>query len=46
MGLLPPEVINKIRNIIKNPLNSQEGETDILMTKLNYLKLRGAGLDD
>lgn len=47
MGLLPPEVINKIRNIIKNPLNSQEGETDIfLMTKFNYLKLRGAGLDD
>lgn len=46
MGLLPPEVINKIRNIIKSPLNSQEGETDILMTKFNYLKLRGAGLDD
>jgi len=46
MGLLPPEVINKIRNIIKNPLNSQEGETDILMARFNYLKLRGVGLND
>lgn len=44
-GMLPPEVINKIRNTIKNPLNSQneENETDILMakSKFNYLKLKG-----
>ncbi len=42
-GMLPPEVINKIRNTIKNPLNSQneENETDILMAKFNYLKLKG-----
>ena len=42
-GMLPPEVINKIRNTIKNPFNSQneENETDILMAKFNYLKLKG-----
>ena len=42
-GMLPPEVINKIRNTIKNPLNSQnkENETDVLMAKFNYLKLKG-----
>lgn len=42
-GMLPPEVINKIRNTVKNPLNSQneENETDILMAKFNYLKLKG-----
>ncbi len=40
-GMLPPEVINKIRNTIKNPLNSQKNETDILMAKFNYLKLKG-----
>lgn len=43
-GMLPPEVINKIRNTVKNPLNSQqdeEKETDILMAKFNYLKLKG-----
>jgi ATP-dependent Clp endopeptidase proteolytic subunit ClpP len=43
-GMLPPEVINKIRNTVKNPLNSQqdeEKETDILMANFNYLKLKG-----
>jgi ATP-dependent Clp protease protease subunit len=44
-GMLPPEVINKIRNTIKNPFNSQENGTDIFMQKiksqLNLLKLKG-----
>ena len=39
--MLPPEVINKIRNTLKNPLNSEKNETDILMAKFNYLKLKG-----
>lgn len=44
--LLPQEVIEKIRNTIKNPLNSQENEADIFMqkkiqAKLNLLKLGG-----
>lgn len=46
MGLLPPEVINKIRNIIKDPLNSGKDNADILMARFNYLKLRGVGLND
>lgn len=47
-GMLPPEVINKIRNTIKNPLNSQTNESDILLqkAKLNLLKLKGVGLSD
>ena len=47
-GMLPTEVINKIRNTIKNPLNSQENkekEADILMAKYNYLKLKGSVKD-
>lgn len=40
-GMLPLEVINKMRNTIKNPLIPQENETDILMAKFNYLKLKG-----
>lgn len=44
-GMLPPEVINKIRNTIKNPFNSQENGTDTLLQKskaqLNLLKLKG-----
>ena len=46
MGLLPAEVINKIRNIIKDPLNSGKDNADILMARFNYLKLRGVGLND
>lgn len=48
-GLLPLEVINKMRNTIKNPLISQinnENETDILMAKFNYLKLKGECKND
>ena len=43
-GMLPLEVINKIRNTIKNPLISQEDKeknTDFLIAKFNYLKLKG-----
>lgn len=39
-GMLPQEVINKIRNTIKSPLSDNK-ETDILMAKLNLLKLKG-----
>lgn len=39
--MIPLEVINKMRNTIKNPINSQTNETDILMAKFNYLKLKG-----
>lgn len=44
--MLPQEVIEKIRNTIKNPLNSQKNETDISMqqkvqAQLNLLKLGG-----
>ena len=40
-GMLPLEVINKMRNTIKNPINSEKNESDILMAKFNYLKLKG-----
>lgn len=40
-GMLPFEVINKIRNTIKNPINSEKNKSDILMAKFNYLKLKG-----
>ena len=44
--ILPQEVIEKIRNTIKNPLNSKGNETDIFMqqkakAQLNLLKLKG-----
>lgn len=47
-GMLPPQVINKIRNLIKNPHNSQtkENEADFLMVKLNYLKLKGEVINE
>lgn len=42
-GLLPPEVINKVRNMIKDP--NVDNSSDILMQKtqaqLNLLKLKG-----
>lgn len=39
--MIPLEVINKMRNTIKNPINSEKNESDILMAKFNYLKLKG-----
>jgi hypothetical protein len=35
---LPPEVINKMRNTVKNPV---QNESDILISKLKFLKLKG-----
>lgn len=44
-GMLPPSVIEKIRNeMLKNPTNQKEDESDIFMqqtAKLNLLKLGG-----
>lgn len=49
-GLLPPEVINKIRNTLKNPNIDMNNDSDILMqqskTKLNLLKLKGEMIDE
>ncbi len=42
-GMLPTEVINKIRNTVKSP---QQQNADILMAKYNYLRLKGAGPSD
>lgn len=42
--MLPPEVINKMRNTIKNQVH--ENESDILICKLNYLKLKGEKEDE
>ncbi len=42
-GLLPKETIEKIRNTIKSPT---EKESDILMAKLNFLKLKGEVIDE
>lgn len=44
-GLLPPEVINKIRNTIKSPNVDENNNSDFLIqqskAKLNLLKLKG-----
>ena len=44
-GLLPQEVINKIRNTLKNPNIDMNNDSDILLQKskaqLNLLKLKG-----
>lgn len=40
-AMLPQEVINKMRNTLKNPINSERNESGILMAKFNYLKLKG-----
>lgn len=44
-GLLPPEVINKIRNTIKNPNIDKNNDSDFLIqqskAQLNLLKLKG-----
>ena len=42
-GLLPPEVINKMRNTVKNPV---QNESDILMAKFKLLKLKGDKKDE
>lgn len=42
--MLPPEVINKIRNTVKNP--AQKNKLDFLISKLNYLKLKGEKEDE
>jgi ATP-dependent protease ClpP protease subunit len=41
--LLPHEVIEKMRNTLKNPINLQKNESDILLqkSKLKFLKLKG-----
>uniref|UniRef100_UPI0035A066D2 ATP-dependent Clp protease proteolytic subunit n=1 Tax=Clostridium sp. TaxID=1506 RepID=UPI0035A066D2 len=45
-NMIPIEVINKIRNTVKGPINSENGESDILMSKYNYLKLKGECKDE
>lgn len=40
-GLLPPEVINKMRNTIKNPIQKDESGFSLQKAKLNLLKLKG-----
>jgi ATP-dependent Clp protease protease subunit len=41
-GLLPQKVIKKIRNeVLKNPTHSNENKSDLLIAKLNLLKLGG-----
>ena len=49
-GLLPPEVINKIRNTVKNPDIDMNNDSDILMqqskAKLNLLKLKGEMINE
>lgn len=49
-GLLPPEVINKIRNTLKNPNIDINNDSDILMqqskAKLNLLKLKGEMINE
>jgi len=42
--MLPPEVINKMRNTVKNP--AQKNKLDFLISKLNYLKLKGEKEDE
>lgn len=44
-NMIPIEVINKIRNTVKGPINSED-ESDILMSKYNYLKLKGECKDE
>ena len=45
-NMIPIEVINKIRNTVKGPINPENGESDILMSKYNYLKLKGECKDE
>lgn len=43
-GLLPTEVINKMRNTVKSP--AQKKESDSLIAKLKLLKLKGEKADE
>jgi ATP-dependent Clp protease, protease subunit len=43
--LLPPEVINKIRNFVKNPYNKTD-DTKLYQARLNFLKLKGEMIND
>lgn len=43
-GLLPQEVINKMRNTIKNP--AQKNKLDFLISKFKFLKLKGEKEDE
>lgn len=45
-NMIPIEVINKIRSTVKGPINPENGESDILMSKYNYLKLKGECKDE
>lgn len=42
--MLPPEVINKIRNTVKNP--AQKNKLDFLISKFKFLKLKGEKEDE
>lgn len=48
--MLPPEVINKIRNTLKNPNIDKNNDSDSLLqkskSKLNFLKLKGEMIDE
>ncbi len=43
-GLLPPEVISKMRNTVKNP--AQKNKLDFLISKFKFLKLKGEKEDE
>ena len=49
-GMLPPEVINKIRNTIKSPNVDENNNSDFLIqqskSKLNFLKLKGEMINE
>lgn len=49
-GMLPPEVINKMRNTLKNPNIDKNNDSDFLLqkskSKLNFLKLKGEMIDE
>jgi ATP-dependent protease ClpP protease subunit len=42
--MLPPEVINKMRNTVKNP--AQKNKLEFLISKFKYLKLKGEKEDE
>lgn len=44
-AMLPPEVINKIRNMQRPPTPQKENKVDFLMAKFNLLKLGGKEIE-
>lgn len=44
-AMLPPEVINKIRNMQRPPISNKENKVDFLMAKFNLLKLGGKEIE-